>query len=187
MVSAHTNPDRVVALNDDLLTAVAGGDKVAFRQLYDATAPSLFPICLKIVRDRDAAREVFQDAYFRIWQKAYLYDRQKGRALAWMATITRRCALDKLAESKVTAISLGNIDDELILSATAKLGGGSEESLSLKRCLEKLDEKYSRAILLAYFYGFTHEELSSQLNIPLGTAKSWVTRGLAQLQGCMGS
>ena len=178
--------DPCPAPNEDLLVAVAGGDRAAFRQLYDAASPVLFSICLRMLRDRDAAGDALQDVFFRIWQKAYLYDRSKGAAFAWMTTIARRCVLDRLATARRGMVSLEEIDEELVANATSALGGGSIESVRLKRCLEQLDEKYSRAILMAYFYGLTHQELSVKLRVPLGTAKSWVTRGLTQLQGCMG-
>ncbi|RUP00364.1 sigma-70 family RNA polymerase sigma factor [Hyphomicrobium sp.] len=189
MIGAKPNfaQNSLLVSNEDLLVAVASGNKNAFRELYDATSSRLYPICLKMLRDRDAANDVFQEAYFRIWQKANLYNRDKGPALGWMVTITRRCVLDRLAQTKRTSISLDDADEELLSSASERLGGGSVEALSLKRCLENLDAKYSRAILLAYFHGLTHEELSSKLSVPLGTAKSWVTRGLAKLQDCLAS
>lgn len=172
--------------NEDLLVAVAGGSRESFRRLYDATSPALFPICLRMLRDREAAKEAFQDAYFRIWQKAYLYDPAKGNALGWMVTITRRCVLDRLAKSRSDVVSFDDIDESLIIETSARLGTASIEGVGLKRCLDQLDEKHSRAILMAYFYGLTHEELAVKLDVPLGTAKSWVTRGLARLQDCMG-
>ena len=172
------------ASNEELLTAVASGDRGAFRQLYDATSARLFPICLKMLRDRDAAKDVFQDAFFRIWQKAYLFDRSKGSALAWMATITRRCTLARLSETARRTVSIDDLDVEQVANA-ASLLGGTLESVMLRQCLKQLDAKYSEVILLAYFYGLTHEELAANLNIPLGTAKSRLSRGLAQLYKLM--
>lgn len=171
---------------DELLVAVANGHRDAFRSLYEATAPSLFPICVRMLRDRDAAKDSFQDAFFRIWQKAHLYDPAKGNALAWMATVTRRCVLDRLAKPRRNTVSLDDLDEELVANASSGLGAGSVESVALKKCLERLEEKYSRAVLMAYFFGLTHDELATKLSVPLGTAKSWVTRGLSQLQDCMG-
>ena len=172
--------------NEDLLLAVAGGNREAFRLLYDGTAPSLFPICVRMLRDRDVANEVFQDAFFRIWQKAHLYDPAKGSALAWMVTITRRCVLDRLSKSRANMVSLDDVDEELISTAASRLGAGSFESVRLKNCLEQLDERQSRPILMAFFHGLTHAELAVKLGVPLGTAKSWIKRGLARLQDCMG-
>ena len=119
-------------------------------------------------------------------RRPILYDPAKGGALAWMVTVTRRCALDRLAQSRSDVVSFDDIDETLIAEASARLGTASIEGAGLKRCLDQLDKKHSRAILMAYFYGLTHEELAAKLDVPLGTAKSWVTRGLARLQDCMG-
>lgn len=185
MRGPRTAPD-YHATNEDLLIAVASGDRAAFRNLYDAAAPLLFSICLRMLRDRDAARDALQEVFFRIWQKAYLYDQAKGSALAWMTTITRRSVLDRLAATRRPMLSLDEIDEALVSQAPSALGRGSVEAVNLRRCLEQLNKKFSRAILMAYFYGLTHEELSTTLGVPLGTAKSWVNRGVAQLQRCMG-
>jgi RNA polymerase sigma-70 factor, ECF subfamily len=175
-----------VESNEDMLVAVAAGNRDAFRRLYDATSSAIFPICLRMLRNRDSAKEACQDAFFRIWQKAHLYDPEKGSALAWMVTVTRRCVLDRLATTRSDVVSLDEIDESVIAGAPARLEAASVEGAGLKRCLEQLDEKHSRAVLMAYFYGLTHEELAAKLDVPLGTAKSWVTRGLARLQDCMG-
>src|SRR3954463_1665055 len=80
---------------DDLgqvLRSVAKGDRAAFRGLYEQAGPTLFGICSRILRDRSAAEDAFQEAMLRIWQKSYLYDPAKGGALNWMVTVVRRVA-----------------------------------------------------------------------------------------------
>src|SRR5215207_678012 len=84
---------------DDLgqvLRSVAKGDRAAFRLLYEEAGPTLFGICSRILRDRHAAEDAFQEAMLRIWQKSYLYDPAKGGAMNWMVTLVRRVALDRL-------------------------------------------------------------------------------------------
>jgi RNA polymerase sigma-70 factor, ECF subfamily len=68
-----------------LLEAVASGDRKAFRTLYDKSAPVLFAICVRLMRDRDLAQDVLQESMIRIWRKAHLFDASKGNAMAWMA------------------------------------------------------------------------------------------------------
>jgi RNA polymerase sigma-70 factor (ECF subfamily) len=169
-----------------LLIAVASGDSSAFDQLYLASSPRLFPICLKLLRDRDRASEVLQEAFVRIWQKAKLFDASKGDALAWMATLTRRCALDRLSEAKRDGAVFQDVDEEVIASTVAEIAVGPPDTAALRSCLQKLDQKHSRALLLVYCFGLTHEELAANLSVPLGTAKSWVNRGMTDLRKCMG-
>ncbi len=80
-----------------LLEAVASGDRSAFRALYDKSGPILFAICMRLMRDRELAQDALQEAMTRIWQKAHLFDASKGNAIAWMAVVTRNCALSRIA------------------------------------------------------------------------------------------
>ena len=94
---------------DDLgqvLRSVAKGDRAAFRLLYEQAGPTLFGICSRILRDRNAAEDAFQEAMLRIWQKSYLYDPAKGGAMNWMVTVVRRVALDRLPARRTGPVSL---------------------------------------------------------------------------------
>ena len=85
-----------------LLTAAGGGDRQAFRGVYDATAAHLFGLALRILRRRDAAEETLQEAFVSIWQHAGDYQPERGAPLAWMATIVRHRALDRLRRERAT-------------------------------------------------------------------------------------
>ena len=94
---------------DDLgqvLRSVTKGDRAAFRQLYEQAGPTLFGICSRILRDRNAAEDAFQEAMLRIWQKSYLYDPARGGAMTWMVTVVRRVALDRLPARRTGPVSL---------------------------------------------------------------------------------
>ena len=170
---------------DELLTKTALGDRGAFRTLYTKVGPRLFAICLRMMRNRDEAEDVMQEAFVRIWEKSHLYDPAKGAGLAWAATLARHCCLDRLRKP---GRNHQPFDDELIDQIdrhVANLDHGYGETHDLKRCLGGLRKDYRNAVILAYMNGLTHEELSEQLNKPLGTIKSWVRRGLDQLKDCM--
>src|SRR3954454_8558165 len=96
---------------DDLgqvLRSVAKGDRAAFCGLYEQAGPTLFGICSRILRDRNAAEDAFQEAMLRIWQKSYLYDPTKGGAMNWMVTVVRRVALDRLPAPRTAPLSLSD-------------------------------------------------------------------------------
>jgi RNA polymerase sigma-70 factor (ECF subfamily) len=168
----------------DLLSKTANGDKAAFRALYAEVGPKLFAICLRMMRSRDEAEDVFQEAFVKIWERSHQYDASKGQPLAWLATITRNCALDRLRKPGRTALPFDEAVVEEI-DAHVQAIDQTAEGRDLQRCLEELREDYRRVIVLAYVNGMTHEELASQLDKPMGTIKSWVRRGLEQLKGCM--
>lgn len=172
----------------DLLAATARGDRAAFKRAYQLSSPRLYPIALRLLARRDAADEVLQEAYVLIWRKAALYRPEKGRPMAWMATIVRNCAIDRLRSEAREPRGTETWDEAAEAKAdplVSQMAVAEQVDPGLRKCLEKLQENQRRAILLAYYHGLTHEELSAQMKVPLGTVKSWVRRGLLQLRDCL--
>jgi len=174
---------------DDLgqvLTSVAHGDRAAFRRLYVQAGPVLFGICSRILRDRDAAEDAFQEAMLRIWQKSYLYDPAKGGAMNWMVTVTRNVVLDRLPARRTGTVSLADDDVAAMVEALSNQrprdpGLGPD----LRKCLGLLDRKYQKSVILAYHYGLSYEELAEQSSVPIGTIKTWIHRAVEKLQSCL--
>jgi RNA polymerase sigma-70 factor (ECF subfamily) len=166
-----------------LLLRVAKGDRAAFRDLYAATSSRLFAICVALLRDRGRAEEALQEAYTRIWERATSYDAEKGAALAWMTVVTRRIALNELRRRDNAHQSL---DDEAAPEIAAE--SPQDDPLAKSRlmdCLERLGAERRQWVLLAYIYGYSHEELARRFERPLGTMKSALFRGLADLRKCI--
>src|SRR5215212_6938131 len=106
-----------------LLQRCAAQDSVAFRALYDKTSSILFARLLRMLRRRSVAEEVLQDVYVRIWQRAAQFEAHRGRALAWMVTIARYCAIDLMRRERMTLVSddsLAEIADETASDSTEK-------------------------------------------------------------------
>jgi RNA polymerase sigma-70 factor (ECF subfamily) len=174
------------ALNG-LLARVAAGDHAAFRSLYERSAGRLFAVCLRIARDRSLAEEVVQEAYVRVWERAHQFDPARGNALSWMIAVARNHAIDLV---RLRARELGSPDEVLADAADPAALSEIETRIELpgvRRCLAALDEKVRRAIILAYRDGLSYEELAAVLNVPVGTAKTWVSRGLARIRDCLDS
>lgn len=164
-----------------MLGAVAGGDMVAFRQLYDCAAGRMLAIAMNILRDRDAAEDAVQDAFLRIWRKAGSYEASRGTPLAWMGVIARNAALDG-ARRKRPVEDLESID--LIEFAVQPV---EPPDARLGRCLGRLPAEQAQAITTMYTFGLSHAELAERLCAPLGTVKSWIRRGTQNLKECMES
>lgn len=173
---------------EPLIEACASGDRRAFASLYDAAAPQLFGLALRILKRRDWAEDVLQEALLSAWQHAGDYRRELGAGKTWLTVILRNRALDRLRRENATRLSdtgdaLPELPDTGPSALDLTIAGDSGRRLM--RCLEQLEETQRRAILLAYFDGLTHEELASRLASPLGTVKSWIRRGLQRLKGCL--
>ena len=105
-----------------------------------------------------------------------------------MATIVRHRAIDRLrarTNDPEPVADINLVADSVVAKVSDEREILAALSASVRQCLERLDEKRRDAILLAYYYGMTHEEISARLDTPLGTTKSWVRRGLLQLKGCL--
>lgn len=178
-------PDRLALL----LQAAAAGDRNAFAQVYQATASRLLGIAVKMLGQRDLAEEVLQETLLTVWQKAGQHDAELGSAIGWLTTILRHKAIDRMRSIGASPeIAVGaHTDLEEITGSVAATGTDTSIVVgrAVLRCLKGIKEKRREYILLAFYYGFTHEELSDRSGIPLGTIKSDVRRGLADLRTCL--
>ncbi|MCG8545096.1 MAG: sigma-70 family RNA polymerase sigma factor [Alphaproteobacteria bacterium] len=172
---------------EPLLAAAADGDRDAFAKLYRLTSARLFAIACKLTGDKKLAEEALQEAFLAIWQNARLYDAGSGAAIAWMTTIVRHKVIDRLRLAGTTREIAVGADAELEPLFSAKAGMESKIVLeqSIQRCLDGLTENQRELVLLAFYYGLTHDELSRKTSAPLGTVKSNVRRGLASLKACL--
>jgi RNA polymerase sigma-70 factor (ECF subfamily) len=186
MSDTKAEPEHLVKL----LAAISGGDQRAFAQLYAATSSHLFGLLLRILRRRDWAEEALQDSFLKVWQKAETYAPEKGAPLTWLMTVARYRALDLLRmkrpevempdEADTPPMLLADLAESPEDRAVEREGLGR-----LKGCMEGLQDEQKRTVLLAYYEGYTHQELARSMNAPLGTVKSWVRRGLARLRECL--
>jgi RNA polymerase sigma-70 factor (ECF subfamily) len=166
-----------------LLQRCAAQDTAAFRTLYDKTSPILFARLLRMLRRRSVAEEALQDVYVRIWERAAQFEAHRGRALAWMVTIARYCAIDLMRRERMTLVgddALDQIPDE---SATESI----EKPNNFDFCIGQLNENTRACLTLAFVEGRSHEEIARTTSNPLGSVKSWIRRGLLSLKQCLSS
>ncbi len=173
----------------ELLRLCAQGDEKAFSRLYQQTSGKLFAVGLRIMQTRQSAEEILQEGYIRIWEKAGTFDPGKAKAMTWMTTIIRNRALDVLRSYKSRPVEVEaqfeGLDFATGDTSPDVLTGISLETRQVLDCLEELKEKQRESVLLAYYYGQTHEEIARKLKAPLGTVKAWVRRGVERLRKCL--
>jgi RNA polymerase sigma-70 factor (ECF subfamily) len=162
--------------NEALMARVAGGDRAAFRLLYDRTAPRLHAIALRLSRRADLAADALQECYLRVWRNAHGFDAARGAALPWMAAILRNVVLDRMPSER----PYEDVADVEIAVPPPEPG-----EVRLDACLKNLSAVHRNAVLLVYYDGLTHSEVAERLGVPLGTAKSWVRRGIEALKTCL--
>jgi RNA polymerase sigma factor (sigma-70 family) len=171
----------------DLLPRIASGDRAALRQLYQATSPKLFAVCLRILSNRDESEDVLQEVYLTIWRRADRFDAGRASVMTWISTIARNRAIDRLRARGPLAYA-GPVDELEIEDRAPRaeaLLEAAQDRAALAACLSELDERTQRVIRTAFFEGVTYEALALQMDTPLGTVKSWIRRGLLKLKGCL--
>lgn len=165
------------------LAACARADRQALQRLYEQEGPRLLGVARQLVRDTALAEDIVHDAFVRIWTGAGGFDPARGSARGWMFSITRHLALNFL-RNRGREVALGEEGDRHF---DAQVSDDSPlHSTRLNGCLEQLEPKRRACIVHAYVDGFSHAQIASRLDTPLGTVKAWITRSLAALRECMG-
>ncbi|RFC62084.1 sigma-70 family RNA polymerase sigma factor [Fulvimarina endophytica] len=169
------------------LARIAGGDKSALKDLYDRTQAKLFGIALRILNDRREAEDVLQDVYLSVWMKAADFDPGRASPITWLATIARNRSIDRVRQigrrderDIETALDVPDDQPDAFQVLTAR-----DDHDRLVACIGELDERTSHAIRTAFFAGRTYQELADTAEVPLGTMKSVIRRGLIKLKGCL--
>lgn len=173
---------------NELLARIARGERNALHALYQAQSVRLFGIAMAILRDRDAAADALHDAFVKIGSRAAQFDPDRGEAAAWLGGITRHAALDvarkRGRETPTEDAALASFLDDAPATQFDLLLAG-EEAARLRECLAELEEKNRRGILLAFVHGLSHPQIAARLELPLGTVKAWIRRGLLSLRACL--
>lgn len=169
-----------------VMRSVAAGDRGALSNLYERTSAKLFGICLRVLGSEAEAEEVLQEVYVTVWHKAVRFDPMKASPITWLAVLARNKAIDRLrlrrhANEPIDSASDVADDQPSALDVLEK----AEEQHRLSDCLDELDEQPRTMICAAFLDGASYPELADREDVPLGTMKSWIRRGLLRLRECL--
>jgi RNA polymerase sigma-70 factor (ECF subfamily) len=171
---------------DVLLGRVARGDAHAFESLYDELSSAVFGLARRVVRDPTRAEDVTQEVFLEVWRKAARYDSSLGRAKTWVMTIAHRRAVDAVRRSESQKRQDDRAaPDEVTLDEPADQLIKTEEHGAVRDCMETLTELQLESVRLAYFNGYTYNEVATLLEKPLPTIKTRMRDGLIRLRDCL--
>jgi len=169
-----------------LIMRVAAGDQLAMTSLYDTSNRVLFGLLLRILKEHALAEEVLLDVYMQVWRQAASYDELRGSPMAWMLTIARSRAIDRLRSGRQELLLRDsfegfeeNAKSEIDVEETAAI---AEVQLRVRDALETLPAEQREVIEMAYYGGLSHSEIALQLEQPLGTVKTRIRLGLMKLR-----
>lgn len=165
----------------ELVASLQLRNEQAFSYLYDNYSGALFGIVNSIVIDKESASDVLQNVFVNIWRKIESYDAAKGRLFTWMLNIARNAAIDEVRSKGFNDTQKNQSLSENV-DIPGAITGPSVDDVGLKKVLMSLKEEMRILVDMSYFQGFTHEEISKALNIPLGTVKTRIRTALIQLR-----
>ncbi len=175
--------------HEELIRLVALGDEAAFEELYDTVAPRVFGLVRKVVRDAAQSQEVTQEVFVDIWAQASRFDADRGKAMSWMLVIAHRKAVDKVRASQASSdrdLRQGIKEFQESYDDVADTVESQMEAERVNKALETLSQPQQEAIRLAYYGGYTHQEVAELLKIPVGTVKTRIRDGMIRLRDRLG-
>ena len=171
-----------------LIAAVAKGDEAAFERLYAATRAKLFGVVLRILRRQDLAEEVIQEAYVKIWNSAGQFNPGVASPITWMVSIARNRAIDVVRKRTEASIEEEPAAMEVAAESPDPLARRemTEELKRLLECVGRLQPDRQKLVLLAYYNGWSREQLAAKFETPVNTVKTWLRRSMMDIRECLG-
>jgi RNA polymerase sigma-70 factor (ECF subfamily) len=163
-----------------LLRRLAEGEHEALGEVYDLYAGLVNALALRILRDTADAEDVVQEVFVQVWRQASRFDPSRGTPEAWLCTMARTRALDRLRRR---ASRREEPEDAAPATTTAP---GSAEAIAVRKALGGLSEDQRRALELAYYEGLTQSEIAERLGEPLGTVKTRIRTAMIRLREALG-
>ena len=171
---------------DVLVGRVARGDASAFEALYEELSAAVFGLARRVVRDPARAEDVTQETFLEVWRKAARFDSNLGRAKTWVMTIAHRRAVDAVRRSESQKrYDQQSAPDEVSHDEPADAVISAEEHDAVRDCLGTLTDLQLESVRLAYFNGYTYNEVATLLEKPLPTIKTRMRDGLIRLRDCL--
>lgn len=165
---------------EELVNQLQDGSEIALSKLYDIYSSSLYGLVLKIVRDDELAQDILQDCFVKIWRKAQTYSSSKGTFFTWMLNICRNKSIDELRKherEREGKDKLANSESYAVLGTETNVN-----IIGLKDHISKLSKEQQIIIEYIYFKGYTQQEVSDELGIPLGTVKTRARLAVIELR-----
>jgi RNA polymerase sigma-70 factor (ECF subfamily) len=167
------------------LVRIAAGDRDGLAALYDESAPRVFSVALRILRDRADAEDVTAEVYAQVWRDAKTFDARRGAPAAWIATIARTRALDRFrrrAHRRAREEPLEHAERRGDDQSPEETAAASQVRERIRAALASLPADQRRVLELAFYAGLTHSELARTLGEPLGTVKTRIRLGMTKLR-----
>ncbi|MEO9021104.1 MAG: sigma-70 family RNA polymerase sigma factor [Ginsengibacter sp.] len=168
---------------EDLIGLLKNGDQPAFEYLYDHYSGALYGIIFRIINDQATAEDILQEAFVKIWNNFSTYDSSRGRLFTWMVNITRNLTIDTVrSKSYKKQLKIQQSDNTVNYASNNINENDKFDAMGVRKQTLLLEKDQKRIIDLAYFEGFTQQEISEKLGMPLGTVKTKMRTAISVLK-----
>ncbi|MEY2916429.1 MAG: hypothetical protein RIS73_143, partial [Bacteroidota bacterium] len=157
---------------EELVQELQNRNQQAFSYLYDNYAAALNGIIFRLVEDKELAEDILQEAFVKIWNNFSSYDSTKGRLFTWMLNLTKNLTIDTLRSKGYKKQSKISGDENAVSNLSDNTGAEKFDALGIRKQLSNLKPAQRNIIDMAYFNGYTQDEISKEMGIPLGTVKT---------------
>lgn len=158
-------------------------DEKAFNYLYDNYSGALYGVIWKVLNIEELSNDVLQEVFVKIWKNIDQYDSSKGRLYTWMLNIARNMAIDTLRSKRYQQDQkTTDIENTVYTNDSSRTSFNNTDTLGLRKSVMNLKPEFRTLIDLAYFQGYTQDEISKTLNIPLGTVKTRLRNAIIELK-----
>ncbi len=179
-------PSLPACLDDtELIHLASGGSKEALGLLYDRHASLLYSVLMQKLENPAEAQDIVHDVFLKLHTKSHLYNPTLGKPVAWLVTVARNAATDKLRRRSIHQKFVDKALLDVEPSAPAHSGLHDDELAILSHCLAALPHQQHSTLQLVYFSGLTQQEIADLMVQPLGSVKAWIRRGLMKLRDCV--
>lgn len=170
----------------DLVSMLKNKDQQAFSYLYDNYGGALYGIIMKVIHEEESAKDLLQEVFVKIWRSIDSYDNSKGKLYTWMLNIARNAAIDVLRSARFNNDKkISELENSVHSNSSTNATSIKTDQIGLKEVVYALKEDYRQILDLAYFKGYTQEEIAQELQIPIGTVKTRARNAIIQLKSIM--
>jgi RNA polymerase sigma-70 factor (ECF subfamily) len=170
--------------DEDLLALVESGEERAFEVLYDRHARVAYSLAYRLLGDAASAEDLVQDVFLAVWRGSARYSPSRGSVRTWVLAILHNRGIDRLRTASAMARRQEALEQMAsdVVPDVAEAAAGRAEAAAVRQALTGLPDEQLEVVKLAYYGGFTHQEISQMLEIPLGTVKSRMRMGLDRVR-----
>lgn len=165
----------------ELVSLLKQRDESAFNYLYDHYSGSLYSVVVSTVPDRELANDLLQEVFVKIWRQIESYDNTKGRLFTWMLNVARNASIDAVRSKNYRQQQQNRELTEKVYDEGGSVQLNTDQ-IGLRKVVRNLKDEYRVLVELSYFEGYTQDEISQLLKIPLGTVKTRLRTALIQLK-----